>query len=249
MFWYLCYTSKGVIFYKKLKTEEHHIPNRPVCCTFWLVCSCGAPLFTGVPGAVEGTWPCMKFWLAWPAGNPGGRRLGIPEHKDFLISKYGKQDLKKKKRKNLQLDCDRKDTFESVLSHYKFRQKVFFANTWNPLKTFIVLMCAIILPNKLLWLSSNCNLNTKLTPQRRQKVHVRLLRNWSNIVRCFLLYCISTLIRPLTYSMHANTSNLHLLPWCAPLNNSHHNTPGTRSLALLLCVRTLKNLHKSCSFK
>lgn len=41
----------------------------------------------------------MKFWLAWPAGNPGGRRLGIPEHKDFLISKYGKQDLKKKREK------------------------------------------------------------------------------------------------------------------------------------------------------
>jgi len=39
----------------------------------------------------------MKFWLAWPAGNPGGRRLGIPEHKNFLISKYGKQEGKREK--------------------------------------------------------------------------------------------------------------------------------------------------------
>lgn len=193
---------------KKEKKEEKLVPNRPVCCTLWLVCSCGAPLFTGVPGAVEGTWPCMKLWLDWPEENPGGRRLGIPWYKNFLISKCEKKEERRKKgKKNLQLDCNRKNTFEFVLSHYWFRHKVFCQYTKHTEGVLTVLICAIALSNKPLLLSSKCNsapiLSRKLNPQKRENFDFLEIRNSCKIVHCFL-YCISSLIRPLTTSMYTN---------------------------------------------
>lgn len=87
--------------------------------------SSGWPGLQGTPGAAA--WAFLNTRISWLVSVGNG---------------------KGKNRQNLSLELG--NNFESVLSYDRFRQKLFFANIQNPLKTFRVLTCATILSNKLL---------------------------------------------------------------------------------------------------